>query len=88
MTDVNTSIIVYDNVFHMERKINYFILFIYFRERSEGLSRALQHQLEACRQGGGEKGVERHVRLNRKVSLATLFFNLYPLLLLHDLVTS
>jgi hypothetical protein len=63
-----TLSIVYDIVFHMERKINYFILFIYFRERSEGLSRGLQHQLDACRQGGGEKGVERHVRLNKKVS--------------------
>ena len=28
--------------------------------------------MEACRQGGGEKGVERHVRLNRKVLSSVL----------------
>lgn len=36
-------------------------------ERAEVLSRNLQHQLTVCRQGGGDKGVDRHVRLNKKV---------------------
>jgi hypothetical protein len=49
--------------------LNCFFLLFLFRQRAEDLSKNLQQQLELCRQGGGEKGVERHVKLNRKVSI-------------------
>ena len=37
------------------------------RARATGLITELRAQIETCVQGGGEKGIARHVKLNKKV---------------------
>ena len=48
--------------------INLFHEFVFVRARSEELISELGAQIHTCVQGGGEKGIARHVKLNKKVN--------------------
>ncbi len=52
-----------------EKMVFIYVFNIYWltRARATGLITELRAQIETCVQGGGEKGIARHVRLNKKV---------------------
>ena len=44
-----------------------------FRKRASALLEETEKHREICRQGGGEKGIARHVQLNKKVNTKQTF---------------